>query len=198
MKANVGMQYPVYAPVATYTPGTSITYGTGAVVAEAVGANISWNRNSDSFWGDDGEIDSDNGVMGYTISFEPSGLKDTVRAALLGETLATSDYEVNSDAAPDVGFGYIRVMRETGDNGVVTTTYESWWYRKLKFGITSEETRTKEGGGLQWRVPTLEGIGAGVNLDNSGKLKYAMHRTHATLSAAKAWLNTLAGITATT
>ena len=195
MKANVGMLYPVYAPVATYTPGTGITYGTGGVVAEAVSANISWNRNSEKFYGDDVEIDSDNGVTGYTISFEPSGLKDAVRAALLGETLATSDYEINSDAAPDVGFGYIRVMRETGENGVVTTTYESWWYRMLKFGITSEETRTKEGGGLQWRIPTLEGVGMGVNLDNSGKLKFAMHRTHATASAAMAWLKTLANIT---
>lgn len=195
MKANVGMLYPVYAPIATYTPGTGITYGNGAVVAEAVSANISWNRNSETFHGDDIELDSDNGVTGYTISFEPSGLKDTVRAALLGETLATSDYEINSDAAPDVGFGYIRVMRETGENGVVTTTYESWWYRKLKFGITSEETRTKEGGGLQWRIPTLEGIGAGVDMDNSGKLKFAMHRTHATASAAMAWLKALANIT---
>lgn len=195
MKANVGMLYPVYAPIATYTPGTGITYGNGAVIAEAISANITWNRNSEKFFGDDVEIDSDNGVTGYTISFEPSGLKDAVRAALLGETLANSDYEINSDAAPDVGYGYIRVMRETGENGVVTTTYESWWYRMLKFGISNEETRTKEGGGLQWRVPTLEGIGAGVNLDNSGKLKFAMHRTHATASAAMAWLKALANIT---
>lgn len=195
MKANVGMLYPVYAPVATYTPGTGITYGNGAVIAEAISANVTWNRNSEKFFGDDVEIDSDNGVTGYTISFEPSGLKDAVRAALLGETLATSDYEINSDAAPDVGYGYIRVMRETGENGVVTTTYESWWYRMLKFGISNEETRTKEGGGLQWRVPTLEGVGAGVNLDNSGKLKFAMHRTHATASAAMAWLKALANIT---
>lgn len=195
MKANVGMLYPVYAPVATYTPGTGITYGNGAVIAEAISANVTWNRNSEKFFGDDVEIDSDNGVTGYTISFEPSGLKDAVRAALLGETLATSDYEINSDAAPDVGYGYIRVMRETGENGVVTTTYESWWYRMLKFGISNEETRTKEGGGLQWRVPTLEGVGAGVNMDNSGKLKFAMHRTHATASAAMAWLKALANIT---
>ena len=28
MNANVGMVYPVAAPVSAYTPGTSITYGT--------------------------------------------------------------------------------------------------------------------------------------------------------------------------
>lgn len=194
MKANVGMVYPVYAPITAYTPGTSITYGNGAVAAEAVSANISWNRVDDRFYGDDEDLDSDNGVRGYTISFEPSGVKDSVRSAMLGETLATSDYEINDNAAPDIGFGYVRVMRETNSSGVVETVYESWWFRKLKFGITSEESRTKEGN-IVWRVPTLTGIGAGVNLDNSGKIKYAMHRTHATLANAKSWLNTLANIT---
>lgn len=193
MNANVGMRYPVYAPVSAYTPGTSITYGTGAVVAEAISASVSWNRADGRFHGDDVELDSDNGILGYTISFEPSGLSDTVRAALMGETLATSDYEINDNASPDVGFGYIRVMRTSGTNGV-TTTYEGWWYRKLKFGISSEETRTKEQS-IEWRVPTLEGIGAGVNLDDSGKLKFAIHRSFETFSAAQTWLKSLAGIT---
>lgn len=193
MNANVGMVYPVYAPVTAYTPGTSITYGNGAVAAEAVSANVSWNRNDGHFYGDDVELDSDNGVTGYTISFEPSGLSDTARAALLGETLATSDYEITDATAPDVGFGYIRVMRSNGTSGV-TTSYESWWYRKLKFSISSEEARTKENS-IEWRVPTLEGNGAGVSLDSTGKLSFAIHRTHATLAAAKSWLNSLAGIT---
>lgn len=193
MNANVGMKYPVYAPISAYTPGTSITYGTGGVVAEAVSASVSWNRADSHFFGDDAELDSDNGVLGYTISFEPSGLSDTVRAALLGETLATSDYEINDSAAPDIGFGYIRVMR-TKAEGVSVTKYEGWWFRKLKFAISNEETRTKENG-IEWRVPTLEGVGAGVSLDSSGKLKFALHRTFDTEASAKSWLNSLAGIT---
>ena len=40
MNANVGMRYPVYAPVSAYTAGTGITYGTGAVAAEAVSASL--------------------------------------------------------------------------------------------------------------------------------------------------------------
>lgn len=192
MNANVGMRYPVYAPISAYTPGSAITYGTGAVVAEAISASVNWNRADGRFYGDDVELDSDNGVLGYTISFEPSGLSEAIRAALLGETLATSDYEINDNASPDIGFGYIRVMRENGTSGVVTK-YQGWWYRKLKFGISSEETRTKEQS-IEWRVPTLEGIGAGVNIDTSGKLKFAIHRTFDTFSAAQTWLNSLAGI----
>ena len=193
MNANVGMRYPVYAPVSAYTPGSAITYGAGAVVAEAISASVSWNRADGRLYGDDVELDSENGVLGYTISFEPSGLSDAIRAALMGETLATSDYEINDNASPDVGFGYIRVMRENGTSGVVTK-YQGWWYRKLKFGISSEETRTKEQS-IEWRVPTLEGIGAGVNVDDSGKLKFAIHRSFDTFSAAQTWLNSLAGIT---
>lgn len=193
MKANVGMQHPVMALVDTYTPGSSISYKDGMVVAEAVSANVSWNRASDTFRGNDTELDSDNGVQGYTIEFEPSGLKDVVRAKMMGETLVNTEYEVNSNTPPDLGFGYMRVMRETDNNGVVQTTYEGWWFRKLKFGITSEETRTK-GESIEWRVPTLTGVGAGVNLDNSGVLKFAQHRTFSSGTDCIAWLDNKAGI----
>ena len=188
MNANVGMVYPVAAKVATYTPGTGITYSNGANFAEAVSASVSWNRADGHFYGDDVELDSDNGVLGYTISFEPSGLKDSERALLLGETLASSEYSITDAAAPDIGFGYIRVMR---DKGVVS--YEGWWYHKIKFGVSSEETRTKENS-IEWRVPTLEGIGAGVSLDNTGVLAFAVHKTFDGLAAAKTWLNGKAGI----
>ena len=192
MNANVGMVYPVYSPVTAYVPGTSINYGTGGVVAEAVSASLSWERADGHFYGDDVELDSDNSVLGYTLSFEPSGLKDSVRAALLGETTATSDYTITDDAAPDVGFGYVRVMRTTGSTGV-ETTYEGWWFKKLKFGVSSEETRTKERT-IEWRVPTLEGVGSGVSLDSSGKMRFADHRSFSSLSDAKSWLNSKAGI----
>lgn len=189
MNANVGMVYPVAAKVATYTPGTSITYSNGTNFAEAVSASLTWNRADGHFYADDAEIDTDNGVLGYTLSFEPSGLKDADRALLLGETLASSEYTINGDAAPDVGFGYVRVMRDKG-----TVSYEAWWFHKLKFGVSNEETRTKEQS-IEWRIPTLEGIGTGVALDNSGKLAFAVHRTYTSLNDAKGFLNTKAGIT---
>lgn len=193
MKANVGMIYPVYAPVSSYTPGTSITYGTGGVVAEARSATLSWDRADGEFYGDDVLLDSDNGVLGYTLDFEPSGLSDTVRAALLGETLASSEYSVTDAAAPDVGFGYVRKMRDNA-GGTLATTYEGWWFHKLKFSVSSEETRTKERS-IEWRTPTLSGTGAGVKLSSADTLTFAVHQTFATLALAKAWLNGKAGIT---
>ena len=193
MNANVGMVHPVAAPVAAYTPGTSITYGTGAVVAEAVSANLSWNRSDGHFYGDDVELDTDNGVTGYTISFEPSGLSDIMRKTLLGETESSSEYTITDAASPDVGFGYVRVMRKKGSGGVVYS-YEGWWFLKLKFSVSSEETRTKQQS-VEWRVPTLAGTGSGVSLDSSGVLKFAEHKTFESLAAAIAYVNGKAGIT---
>ena len=189
MNANVGMKYLVAAPVNVYTPGTGITYSTGSNFAEAVSASLSWNRADGVFYGDDIELDRDNGVLGYTITLEPSGLKDAARHTLLGELVSSSTYTITDAAAPDVGFGYIRVMRDKG-----TTSYEAWWFYKVKFGISSEETRTKEQS-IEWRVPTLEGNGAGVSLDSTGALSFAQHETFTTEAAAKAWLNSKAGIT---
>ena len=94
MKPNVGMVYPVCAPVATYTPGTSITYSAGSVVSEARGATVNWDRADGEFYGDDILLDSDNGVLGYTIDFEPAGLSDAIRKTLLGETQSTSEYSI--------------------------------------------------------------------------------------------------------
>lgn len=193
MNANVGMVYPVAAPVSAYTPGTSITYSNGFVVAEAVRANVSWNRADGHFYGDDVELDSDNGVTGYSISFEPTGLSATSRQKLLGETVNSNEYTITDAASPDLGFGYIRVMRVKGTT-TVTTSYEAWWYKKLKFSISSEETRTKEQN-IEWRVPTLEGTGCGVSLDATGVLSFAQHKTFDTLAQAKSYLNGIAGIT---
>jgi len=191
MNANVGMVYPVAATVQTYTPGSSISYksGSGSNFAEAVSASLSWERADGRFYGDDVELDSDNGILGYTIDFEPSGLNDAARALLLGETVSSSEYTITDAASPDVGFGYVRVMRDKG-----TVKYEGWWFYKVKFGVSSEETRTKERS-VEWRVPTLQGVGAGVSLDATGTLEFCQHKSFDTLAAAKSYLNGKAGIT---
>lgn len=197
MNANVGMIHPVYAPVSAYTPGSAITYGTGGVVAEGVSANLTWEREDGHFYGDDVELDTANGVLGYTLEFEPSGLDDAVRAALLGEVASSDEYTITDDVAPDVGFGYVRKMRKTNaTTGAVEYSYEGWWFHKLKFAVTREETRTKERT-VAWRVPTLTGTGAGAKLDSSGKLKFAIHKTFSTETAAIAYVEGKAGISST-
>lgn len=194
MNANVGMLHPVAAPITAYTPGTGVTYGTGAVISEARSANLTWERADGHFYGDDVELDTDNSILGYTIEFEPSGLTDAQRALLLGEVNNSDVYSVTDAAPPDVGFGYVRRMRATNTSGVVVESFEGWWFHKIKFGISNEETRTRERS-TEWRVPTMSGTGMGVSLDATGVLTFAEHKTFATLATAIAFVNGKAGIT---
>ena len=192
MNANVGMVCPVAATISSYTPGSAPTYGNGKVIDEARAAALAWQRADGSFYGDDVELDSDNGITGYTLDFESTGLKDDVRAYILGETVQTGEYTISEEAAPDVGFGYVRVMRTDGTSGV-KDSYEAWWFYKLKFGMNSEETRTKERN-REWRTPTLNGVGAGVQLESGGKLKFAVHKTFTTKADAISYVKSKAGI----
>lgn len=193
MKPNVGMVYPVAAPISAYTPGSAITYGTGLVVSEARGATLNWERSEGEFYGNDILLDTDNGVTGYTIDFEPAGISDAVRQTLLGEVKASSEYSITDAAAPYVGFGYIRVMKDDS-SGSVAYSYEGWWFYKLQFSITSEETRTKERS-IEWRTPTLSGKGMGVRLSSADTQTFAVHETFSSYSAAETWLKAKAGIT---
>lgn len=193
MNANVGMVHPVAARVSAYTAGSSITYASGMVVSEARGANLSWERSDGRFYGDDVQLDSDNGIVGYTIEFEPTGLSDSARALLLGEVAASDEYSVTDAAAPEVGFGYVRVMRAPGTGGAITESYEAWWFYKLRFSVNQEETRTKERN-IEWRTPTLNGSGDGVQLSAEDTLTFAVHKTFSTLATAIAYVNGKAGI----
>lgn len=195
MKPNVGMVYPVAAPVDTYTPYSSISYDDGFVVSEARGATVTWETENGEFYGDDVRLDSTNNIIGYTLDFEATGLADSVRAALLGEVKGSSDeYKITGASAPDVGFGYVKVMRDDS-SGTVVYSYEAWWYYKVKFAQPNEEARTKERN-IEWRTPTLNGTGMGVFLSAAAEFPdFVEHKTFATLAAAKTYLNGKAGIT---
>lgn len=198
MNANVGMVHPVAAPVSAYVPGASITYGTGFVVSEARSAALNWERTTDSnFYGDDIELDSDNGIRGYTLDFEPTGLQDDARNKLLGETVNSGEYTITDAAAPEVGFGFVRVMRASNGSGVVNYSYEGWWFYRIRFGLDTEETRTKEQN-IDWRTPTLTGNGMGAMLDSSGNASYAVHKTFSTAGAAIAYIEGKANISSAT
>ena len=193
--ANVGMRHPVWAPLQSHTDGSEPTYGAGRVIQEAIEATITYNADTtNGLYGDDVLVDMDDGITGYTVSFNPTGLKDADRAAILGEEVTTgSVYEITDAGSPWGGFGFFRVMRDENR----TRYYEAWWCRKIKFREPSQTTRTKEGS-VQWRTPTLEGTGAGLIVDGGEKIKYIKHKTFETAAAAKAWLDGLANVSAVT
>ena len=190
---NVGMMYPVWAPLATHTDGSMPTYSAGTVIQEARNATVTREYANNPLYGDDRIVDDDNGMTGLTISFESTGLSDADRKAMLGEedygTSGVSGQWVSDNETPWGGFGYIRKMRDNG-----TKKFEAWWTLKIKFQEESMTTTTKEGS-IQWNTPTLNGRGAGLYVDATDKQRYQLHKTFNTIADAKAWLNSMAGIT---
>ena len=190
---NVGMMYPVFAPLTTHTDGSMPTYGAGSVIQEARNATVTRTYNDNPLYGDDRIVDDDNGLQALTMSFESTGLSDADRKLLLGEedygTSGVSGQWVSDNETPWGGFGYIRKMRTNG-----TKSFEAWWTLKIKFQEETMATSTKEGS-IQWNTPTLNGRAAGLYVDATDKLRFQLHKTFSTASDAKAWLNAMAGIT---
>ena len=193
--ASIGLLSPVFAPLASHTDGSMPTYGTGRVIQEARGASITYEYNDNPLYGDNRIVDEDNGMTGLTIEFESTGLNDEDRRILFGEDLyGTSGAQwVSDNETPYGGFAYIRRMRDAG-----VRTYEAWIIMKVKFTETRQETRTQEGDQITWGTPTISGRGASLDVDGSGKLRYQLHQTFETISAAKTWINTMLNISAGT
>ncbi|MBR2853453.1 MAG: hypothetical protein IKE81_03920 [Clostridia bacterium] len=193
---NVGMMYPVWAPLISHTEGSMPVYGTGRRIQEARNANISKSYNDNPLYGDDRIVDDDNGITGLTMTFESTGLSDEDRVALFGEeanaTTATGGQWVSDNESPYGGFGYIRKMRLNG-----VKKFEAWLTLKIKFREENQATNTQEGN-ISWGTPTLNGRAAGLYVDSSDKQRFQLHRTFDTIAAAKEWLNTLLNISATT
>ena len=181
---NIGIMYPVWAPIATCVDGSMPTYGTGRLLQEARTATVTKEISNNPLRGDDRVVDDDNGITGLTVSFESTGLTMEDRVSVLGEEIVNTDEQWESDVStPYGGFGYIRVMRENG-----TVKYEAYQILKIKFQEETQETATREGA-IQWRTPTLNGRAVGCDVDGSGKLRFRKHKVFTSASAAKTWLN---------
>ncbi len=193
---NVGMMYPVFAPLASHTEGSMPTYGAGRVIQEARNATITKTYNDNPLYGDDRIVDDDNGLQSLTMTFESTGLSNDDRVMLFGETQATvgglTAFLESDNETPWGGFGYIRKMRENG-----VRKFEAWITLKIKFQEESQATNTKEGT-ISWGTPTLNGRAAALYIDSSDQMRYRVHQTFDTIAAAKAWLNTVLNVSAAT
>ena len=192
---NVGMIYPVFAKINSHTDGQMPSYATGVVIHEARNCTVSKTYNDNPLYGDDHIVDDDNGMTALTVSFEPTGLSDSDRVLLFGETMKsvgslTAQVEMDNET-PYGGFGYIRKMRDNGNY-----SYEGWIILKIKFTEESQATATKEGS-ISWGTPTLNGTAAGLYVDSSDKLRYQLHKTFSTIADAKSWLNTMLNVSTT-
>ena len=193
---NVGMIYPVFAKLNSHTDGQMPSYATGVVIHEARNCTVSKTYNDNPLYGDDHIVDDDNGMTALTVSFEPTGLSDSDRVLLFGETMKsvgslTAQVEMDNET-PYGGFGYVRKMRDHG-----TYSYEGWIILKIKFTEESQTTATKEQQ-ISWNCPTLNGRAAALDIDGGGKQAWRVHASFETLSAAKSWINTVLNVSSAT
>ena len=195
-RPNVGMMYPVFAPIITHTDGSMPTYGTGIVIQEARNATLSMTYNDNPLYGDDRIVADDNGLQSMTLSFELTGLSDADRVLLFGEESGTvgglTAQLISDNQTPYGGFGFVRKMYDDGGR-----RYEGWIILKIKFQEESQATNTKEGS-ISWGTPTMNGRAAGIYIDSSDKQRFIAHSSFETAAAAKAWLNTVLNVSAAT
>ena len=191
--ANVGMIYPVWAPLVSHTEGSMPVYGTGRVLQEARNATVTKTVNDNPLRGDDHDVDNDNGVTAMNVSFETTGLSDEDRVAVLGEKAVTDGGYLEGDGAtPWGGLGYVRRMRANG-----VRKYEAWLIFKVQFQERTQNTQTRDGQ-INWGTPTLEGAAQPLIVDNSEEAKYRYHKTFDTCAGAKGWLQDLLHVPAST
>lgn len=193
---NVGMMYPVFAPITAHTDGSLPTYGTGVVIHEARNCNITKTYNNNPLYGDDRIVDDDNGLQALSASFESTGLSDSDRKLLFGEDeISVGGLTCQAESDNETvygGFGYIRRMRDDG-----VRKFEAWIILKIKFQEENQTTTTKEGS-ISWNTPTLSGRAASLYIDSSDKQRFRVHETFDTIAAAKAWINTVLNVPSAT
>lgn len=190
--AYIGMRNPVVAPITAEADGGPITYGNGMILGPAVAANLTFDVADNPDYGNDVIIDNDNGINGYSATLETNDITKEGRAMALGWKPVGSTvthYEVTADAAPYVGWGFIRVKMFRG-----TRSYEAFWFHKSQFSPNGINAATKQRQ-IEWNHPQMNVQGMGVYLDSTGIPKYFDWMEFETEAAAQTWLYGRANIT---
>lgn len=158
--AQIGLTYPVYAPLTEEETTGTYTYGAGKVAAKAIRVDMNLNIADSQLYADDGVAESVREFIDGTMAFTPDDLEDAVKADWLGskiveETVGESTVSVlvsNVDDLPGYfGFGYIlpKVKNKA-------RRYRAIFYTKVQFGEPNETAETK-GQNISWQTPAIEG-----------------------------------------
>lgn len=188
---QIGLRYPIYAPL-TET-ATTATYTGGAVIGEAIKADISIELAEGRLYANDAVSEADKEFKQGKIVLNVNDLGDSVKVDFYGHTQEaagiTEDPTVQmlvakgSDSGKYVGVGFYGKKKLKG-----VVRWRAIWFTKVLFGVPNETLETK-GESITYQTPTTEGI---IMLDVTGAWKKEV--TVDTEAKAKAWLNGLAGI----
>lgn len=157
----------------------------GMIIGKAISANVSVEVNEVILYADDTVAESVKEFKSGKITLNTDDLTYPVQGMLLGHTATETTLRANSnDVAPYVGVGFYGQVIRGG-----ATKSRAVWFRKVKFGEMSDESKTK-GESIEFTTPTIEGTVMKL-ADGSWKEETIV----ATEAAALAWLDGKANIT---
>lgn len=197
--AFVGLMYALFAPIEKEIAYQPIQYKSGAavVVGKMIGADVTFNRDTNKLYSNDAECESDNSITGGTLTLNLDDVSEETEVVILG-TVKASDtlnekqidvYQEVGDASPYGGFGYVRVRRKEG-----VISYQANWLHKTQLGISTENAATK-GQSITWQTPSLTGPIMAVKNSDDKKIHFRDKARFDNEEDAIAWINKRGGYT---
>lgn len=177
--AQIGLRYPVAAPIKTYNPDGMPIYGEGFYIGRIIKADKTYDKNDASLYADDGRVEHDAGVTAVNLSIEMDGLGThtsafgetpiKVEATLLGAAYEKAnsgpDGEIEhmitsaDDVPPYFGVGYYKTDVINGKKHFFV--YQIY---KMAFSKPDDSDSTK---GEKTNFGTKTINGAGMSIDGS-------------------------------
>lgn len=146
--ATIGLDLPHYAKI-TMQDGVE-NYGTPAVLAKAITANINIEAPDSDLYADDGIDETVGGFVSGTLSLNVNDLAPSVLADLLGVRVDENGVVVSS--AEDISNEVAIAFRALKGNG----KYRYFWLYRVKFSVPSTTLATKNNS-ITFQTPTIEG-----------------------------------------
>lgn len=160
--ATIGLDKLYYAAITEDTDGKE-TYGTPAILAKAISAEMSVELTEAILYADDGAAEVVKDFNNGTLSLGVDDIGASVAAALTGAT--TDDNGVLICASESTGALVAVGFRALKANG----HYRYFWLYRVKFGLPATNLQTK-GESITFSTPTIEGTIMRRNkLDGNGK-----------------------------
>jgi len=184
--AQIGVKYPMYAPLIEDETSKTFEYGEGKIAGKAI--RINWNLNiaESKLYADDDVAESAKEFIDGTLGFNPDDIPQDARADWLDnkiekETVGAEEVDVLTSTDEDnpgyFGFGFIVTKIKNNQR-----LYRAILLTKVQFKEPNEETETK-GQQITWQTPNIEGT-IMRRIDGAWKKEI----TVSSLTTAKAWL----------
>lgn len=183
---QIGLRYPVYAPLTEDETNGTATYANGKIAGKAVKVDMSINYAESKHYADDNVDEAIKEFVDGKITFTADDLENSVKKDWLGNTVETvtiNTEQVEVLVSKDVdnpgyfGFGFIvpKIKNKV-------RSYRTIIYTKVKYSEPNESAETK-GQQINFHSPTIEGM---ILRRVDGVWKREITTT--SLVTAKAWL----------